>query len=121
MQDDVQAADGEYYDTYTTVATNCLRYFGMSFSEIDLLTMPEYEMLIKAYRLAEIDKECDRHQRAWLNVVAGATKKDGRPVYKNFRDFYDYEAELKKVDKKPDNKFSNLSKHLKEKEKCNRK
>ena len=50
-----------------------------------------------------------------------ATKKDGRPVYKKFKDFFDYDAELKKMTKKPDSKFSRLSKHLKEKEQCNRK
>ena len=121
MQDDPQASDGEYHDTYATVATNCIRHFGMGFDEIDRLTLPEYELMMNAHALAEIDKDYDRHVRAWLDVVAGATKKDGRPVYKKFSDFFDYEKELKRATKKPDPKFSNLSKHLKEKEKCNRK
>lgn len=121
MQDDAEETDGEYHDTYRSVATSCIRYLGYTFEQIDRLTLPEYEMLINAYELAEVDRANMRHQQAWLTVSAGATKKDGRPVYKKFKDFFDYDAELEKMTKKPDSKFSRLSKHLKEKEQCNRK
>lgn len=122
MQDSVQETDTEYRDTYTEVATDCIRHFGYTFEEIDRLTIPEYQMLCKAYELKMVDSANERHQQAWLTVSAGATKKDGRPVYKKFKDFFNYEAELKKVGKaKPNTKFSNLSKHMKEKQQCNRK
>lgn len=122
MQDSVPETNGGYRDTYTEIATVCIRYFGLSFEEIDRLTIPEYELMIKAYELKEIDKANERHQLAWLTVSAGATKKDGKPVYKKFKDFFNYDAELKRLERpKPTNKFSNLSKHMKEKQQCNRK
>ena len=123
MQESVSETDAEYRDTYTEIATDCIRHFGYTFDEIDRLTIPEYHLLCKAYGLKEVDKANERHQLAWLTVSAGATRKDGRPVYKKFKDFFNYEAELKKVGKaKPNNKFSTLSKHMKEKQQqCNRK
>lgn len=115
MQDNVQEAGAEYSDPYATVATDCIRYFGMSFDEIDRLTIPEYKILMKAQAYIEVDKEHERSRTAWLTMAASATKKDGKPVYKHYTDFFDYEAELKRIDKKPSDKFNNLSKHLKEK------
>ena len=117
--------DNTYTDTYTEIATNCIRFLGLSIEQIDRLTIPEYNLLMNAQELREIDKAGERHQVAWLTVSAGATRKDGRPVYKKFKDFFDYEAEIRKAksrrQKKVPNKFSNLSKHMKEKEQCNRK
>ena len=121
LQDDTEKTDGEYHDTYQTVSSNCIRHFGYTFDQIDRLTLPEYEMLIKTHDLVEVDKANERHPLAWLGVSAGATRKDGKPVYKKYKDFFDYDAELKKMTKKPNDKFSKLSKHLKEKEQCNRK
>ena len=123
MQDDIQETDDSDVatDIYTEIATGCIRYLGLTIDEIDRLTLPEINLLMNAQQLKEIDKAKDAHLLAWLTVSAGATKKDGKPVYKKFSDFFDYKKELKKTNKKPDNKFSNLSKHLKDKEKCNRK
>ena len=121
LQDDVQASDGRYTDTYTEVATNCLRYLNLTLDEIDRLTLPEYELLLNAYVLKRVDYECDLHKVAWLSVSAGAMTKQGKPVYQKFEDFYDHENEISKIQKKPKDKFLNLSRHLKEKKKCNRK
>lgn len=117
MQDDVEETDGEYRDTYTEIATNCVRYFGYTIEQIDRLTLPEYELIAHAFALAEVDRANERHQRAWLTVSAGATKKDGKPVFKKFKDFFDYEAEIAKIAKKKPktDKFIGLSKHMKEK------
>lgn len=120
LQEGVSETDDEYRDTYTEVATNCIRYLNLNIEQIDRLTIPEYKLLMKATQLKEMDRSRDRHLLAWLTVSAGATKKDGKPVYKKFKDFFDYETELRKLQPKP-NKFSRLSKHLKEKETCNRK
>lgn len=120
LQDGVQEGNGGHHDTYTEIATNCIRHLDLTIEQIDRLTIPEYELLMKATQLKEVDRSRDRHLLAWLTVSAGATKKDGRPVYKKFSDFFDYESELRKLKPKPD-RFSRLSKHLKEKEQCNRK
>lgn len=121
MQETVSETDTGYRDTYTGIATDCIRHFGLTFEEIDRLTIPEYQLMCKAYELKTVDKANDIYQQAWLTVSAGATRKDGRPVYKKFKDFFNYEAELQKVGKPKPNKFSNLSKHMKEKQQCNRK
>lgn len=121
LQDGVQASDSGYTDTYTEIATNCIRYLDLNIDQIDRLTIPEYQMLMKATQLKEVDRMRNRHLLAWLTVSAGATKKDGKPVYKKFKDFFDYESELRKLQKPKTDKFSRLSKHLKEKEQCNRK
>ena len=117
MQEGVPETHGEYRDTYTEIATNCVRYLDLDIEQIDRLTIPDYELLMKATQLKEVDRSRNRHLSAWLTVSAGATKKDGRPVYRKFKDFFDYEAELKRLQPKPD-RFSRLSKHLKEKERC---
>ncbi|WZY01592.1 hypothetical protein NSQ26_06020 [Bacillus sp. FSL W7-1360] len=40
------------------------------------------------------------HLQAWLNVQANSTKESGKkvvPVFKKFKDFFDYEKRLKEV------------------------
>lgn len=74
--------------------------------------------MARAYQLRELDALYDMHRQAWLNVQAGAMKKQGSnklvPVYKNFSSFFDYESELKKLDKKPNSRFLALSRRIKE-------
>jgi hypothetical protein len=90
-----------------------------SFEEVDRLTIPEYTLLIEAARLKQIDADYRNHQQAWLNFVVQAKKKAGKhkqkPVYSTFKQFYNYEEELKKT-KKTDSKqskFSGIGKLLK--------
>lgn len=59
-----------------------------------------------AYRLKEIDEERKRYETAYLSVVASATKKDGKPQYKNFKDFYDYEKRLAEVEEQKTSRLS---------------
>ena len=120
LQDDVQENNGRHTDIYTEIATNCIRYFDLSLEQIDRLTLPDYALLVNAYALKQVDREEKLHRLAWLTVAAGAMK-NNKPVYRDFSDFFDYEANLRKVQNKPTNKFLNLSRHLKEKKKCNRK
>lgn len=91
----------------------------MSFDEINRLTIPEYNILMRALELRNIDEANERHNLAWLTMAAGAMKKDGKPVYKNYTDFFDYEAKLRTTERKP-SKFSRLSKHLKDKKNGNK-
>ncbi len=63
--------------------------------------MYEYEMKMKVYRLKDVDRNYDMHYQAWLNHQATATKKVGNDVvsaYKDFKDFFDYKKELKKIE-----------------------
>ena len=55
---------------------------------------------MKAHELRKIDKEYDMHLQAWLNVQAQSTKEQGKkqvPVYKTFKEFFDYEARIREV------------------------
>lgn len=102
---------------YREIALNCFRYLDFkSFAEVDRLTIPEYKLLIEAARLKQVDTDYRNHLQAYLNFAVKAEKKTGKgkskPVYKNFKKFYDYEAELEKVTKKNNekSKFAGLSK-----------
>lgn len=61
------------------------------------MTMREYHILTEAYKLRQVDRNLELNQLAYLNFRATATKKNGKPVYKNFKEFFDYDKELEKV------------------------
>lgn len=72
-----------------------------SLSEIEDMSLYEYEMKMKAHNLARVDKEYDMHLQAWLNHAATATKESGKKVisvYKDFKDFFDYKKRLREVE-----------------------
>ena len=71
---------------------------------------------MKAHNLRQLDEADKLHLQAWLTVAAGATKKDGRPVYDKYKKFFNKEAEEQRLEKKPSSKFDALSKHLKDKQ-----
>ena len=55
---------------------------------------------MKAYQLNRIDREYDMHLQAWLGVQAGSTKESGKktvPVFKSFKEFFDYEKRISEV------------------------
>lgn len=71
-----------------------------SFAEVDRLTIPEYELLMESVKYREVDKDYRNHLQAYLNFAVKATKgKQRKPVYRRFKRFYDYEAEIKKIQK----------------------
>ena len=73
--------------------------------------------MTKAYRLRMIDEDYRAHQLAYLSVMAKAEKKSGRPVYKTFKSFFNYEEAVRKVldePKKTESRFASLGKYLKE-------
>lgn len=74
-----------------------------------------------AYNLKQVDRADELHLQAWLTVAAGATKKNGQPAYKKYAQFFDRETEEQRITEKPkENKFSALSKHLKDKHNGNK-
>lgn len=69
-----------------------------SMEEVDRLEIPEYELLMKAMNLRQVDEEYRTHEQAFLTVAARASKgKKGTPVYRKFRDFFDYEEAVRRV------------------------
>ena len=100
---------------------NCFRYLDFkSFEEVDRLTIPEYNLLMEAARLKQIDLDYRNHLQAWLNFVVQAKKKAGKykqkPVYKKFNQFYNYKEALEKKEtkaKSEKSKFSGVGKLLK--------
>lgn len=59
-----------------------------------------------AYQLRQVDRQHEMHLQAWIDNQATATKQQGKktiPVYRKFKDFFDYEKELKNIEgsKKP--------------------
>lgn len=65
------------------------------------MTFREYSFEIHAYRLRDLDARQRIHLQAWVNQRAKATKAQGKntvPAYKTFKDFFDYENELKVIE-----------------------
>lgn len=87
-----------------------------SLEEVDRLTIAEYKLLMEGVRLKEIDKDYRNHLQAFLNFAVRSEKKAGkgksRPVYTKFRQFYDYEKELEKVNNKKKSRFEGIGKLL---------
>lgn len=51
-------------------------------------------MMDKASRYRYLDREAELHKLAWIEQQAGASKKNGKPVFRTFKRFFDYnEAE----------------------------
>ena len=97
---------------------NCFRYLDFkSFAEVDRLTIPEYNLLMEAVQMKEVDQDYRNHLQAFLNFAVRAEKKAGKnkskPVYRKFKQFYNYEAEIRKVTKKKKkSRFSGIGKLL---------
>lgn len=105
---------------YREIALNCFRYLDFkSCAEVDRLTIPEYLLLMEAVNLKLIDMDYRNHLQAFLNFAVKAKKRTGknksRPVYSKFKQFYDYDQEVRKATKKDDkrSRFSGIGKFLK--------
>ena len=85
---------------------------------MDRLTIPEYELLIEALRLKQVDKDYRNHLQAFLNFAVKAEKKVGRrsrPIFTRFNKFYNYKEEIEKAKKDSggNTRFSGIGKVLK--------
>lgn len=101
------------------MALNCFRYLDYkSFADVDRLTIPEYELLMEAVRLKQVDMDYRNHLQAYLNFAVKAEKKAGKgkskPVYSSFNKFFDYKKKLAEVQKKGKKKsrFAGIGKLL---------
>lgn len=74
---------------------NCFRYLDLkTISAVDSMLLFEYKMLMKAYSLNSLDRDYQAHKQAWINQQVKASKEQGKktvPVYRNFKQFFDYE------------------------------
>lgn len=103
------------------MAIDCFRYFGFtSFDQVDRLTIYEYNILIEAENLKQVDRDYRNHLQAYLNFQATAKKNVGKskqkPVFDKFDKFFDYDKALKRVQRKKSEKgrLSALNKFFKE-------
>lgn len=87
---------------------------------MDQLTIAQYEIMMEAYDLRLLDQSLHEHRQAFLNFAVQAEKRAGKgktsPVYRRFKDFFDYDEELKKIKnrkKKKKTRFSGIGRILK--------
>lgn len=84
-----------------------------------MLSIREYELLMKAVELQEADIEYHLNLQAWLNVKAGAKKKTGkdkeRLVYNRFDKLYDRKKAINRImhpEKEHESRFKGIGKLL---------
>lgn len=99
---------------------NCFRFLDFkSFDEVDRLTLPEYELLMEAVRLRQVDMDYRNHLQAFLNFAVKAQKKAGKnkskPVFAKFKRFYDYEKAVEDVKgrESKESRFTGIGKFFK--------
>ena len=79
------------------------------------MTITEYELRLKAYRLKRLDEQEIIYQQAWANWQVQATKQQGKkqvPVYSTFKKFFDkekFENDILGIET-PNNAFKNDNK-----------
>lgn len=86
---------------------------------MDSLTIPEYELLMEAAELKQVDKDYRNHLQAFLNFVVKAEKRVGknksRPRFCRFDQFYNYERAVEKITdrgRKKTSRFAGIGKYL---------
>lgn len=94
-----------------------------SFDEVDRLTIREYRLLTKAFRIRRFEEELRIAKQAYENFAATATREKGRkrvPVYRDFKSFFDYEARYSEIVgeslTRHSSRFTSLIDHMKEKD-----
>lgn len=65
--------------------------FGLTLLEAKRTTLAEFDVYAKSYAIRQVNEMNRLHQQAWLNAQVQATNKKGKPVYKRFDKFFDYE------------------------------
>lgn len=83
------------------------------------MTIAQYEIMIEALDLRQVDENFQAHRQAFLNFSVQAEKTIGkgrtRPVYRKFRQFFDYDSALSEVENrrsKNKSRFTGIGKLL---------
>lgn len=63
----------------------------MTVLEAKRCTPADFDILIEAKQLRDADKLYMIHRQAWANNQVQATRRNGRPRYRTFDKFFDYE------------------------------
>lgn len=81
--------------------------------DIEILSLYEYSLRMKAFNLAQVDSDYNMHLQAWLYHQAAATKNVGtkdKPkqvlVYKKFEDFFNYKKRIEEIEGKKQSKIT---------------
>lgn len=64
-------------------------------NEIDRLTLYEYDLLMEANELSDIDSMAKDMLLAWNTNQARATKKNGEAYFKSFDQFFNYKRAIR--------------------------
>lgn len=84
---------------YETIVTNAFRLFKMTdLATIEKMTLKEYNLRMQAYRLQQVDRMFERRDLAWAIVTAKSVDKEGNYIYREFKDFFDYDEAIKAVE-----------------------
>lgn len=72
---------------------------------------------MKGVRLKQTDQQYLLHELAYKTMMAKATRKSGKkvkPVYRNFKQFFDYDKSLKEVlgEEKKEDQYADLSRFV---------
>lgn len=68
-------------------------------------------MRMLAFNLSQVDRAAEIAQQAWLNHQVSGVDERGKSPFKDFKDFFDYDAEIKQV-YKPEEKESDMNPEL---------
>lgn len=78
-----------------------MAYLGFtSLDEIQKMTIKEYRLRMEAYQIKEVNVYKHLALQAWFNQAVQATsgsKKNPKPKYKRFNQFFDAEEEINRV------------------------
>ena len=76
--------------------------------------MAEYELMMEALELRMLDESLHEHRQAFLvKAEKKAGKGKTKPVYKRFRQFFDFDKELKKMkNRRKPSRFAGITKLL---------
>lgn len=69
----------------------------MDILAIQRMTMADFEVMVKAYKLRQVDEMFMASYQAWQISQAQASDKKGHAIHKKFRSLFDYEDTLRKV------------------------
>lgn len=72
-------------------------YPAMTMEEIQRTTLADLEVMRRAYEMRRVDDLFLASFTAWQGAAARGTDRKGKPIYKSFKDFFNYEKEMKKV------------------------
>lgn len=78
----------------------------------------EYELRLKAYKLRMVDRDFEIHEQAWMNREVKAEKKSGKgrkPIYRRFDEFFNYKKRIAQAINGEEEQFSTIGKALVEK------